>query len=138
MPDADERNYKAFWSYVHFDDEAEQGRISKLAHLISQRVQLITGEPFPIFLDHDGIEWGAKWQMTIDDALRTTRFFIPVLTPSYFKSAACRDELVKFTKAAQALHLKELIFPIYYTDVPDFAAGVTSDDVLVEQAKEFQ
>ena len=55
----------------------------------------VTGEPFEIFQDVDGIGVGELWPDKLDQMLDQARFFIPILTPSYFRSKACRDELEK-------------------------------------------
>ena len=39
---------------------------------------------------------GEHWSGKLDRMLDEARFFIPILTPSYFTSEACRDELDKF------------------------------------------
>ena len=136
--DRSPESYRAFWSYVHKDDESEGGRISQLSRLVSDRASLLTGTDFPIFLDHDGIGWGQKWRMTIEEALERTMFFIPVITPRYFKSEICRAELIKFLASAENLGLRELILPIYYVEVPQFVSNESSDDELIELVKSLQ
>jgi hypothetical protein len=49
---------KAFWSYVHFDNDADGGRIVALAEDISKQYEMITAESIELFLDKDGLEWG--------------------------------------------------------------------------------
>jgi hypothetical protein len=41
-----------------------------------------------------------------------------MVTPSYFNSSACRDELRKFLKAEEKLGRKDLILTIYYIQCP--------------------
>jgi hypothetical protein len=47
-----------FWSYAHLDDEAEGGRISKLAAAVSREYELLTAQPLELFLDRDSIALG--------------------------------------------------------------------------------
>jgi len=41
-----------------------------------------------------------------------------VITPSFFKSAACRSELERFLKREETLGRKDLILPVYYVECP--------------------
>lgn len=127
-----------FWSYVHEDDKDEGGRITALAELLSRRLRLLTGQNFQIFLDHDSIGWGDDWESRIDEALIGTTFFIPILTPSYFRSESCRKELIRFCSTAKALGLEELILPIYYVTIPEVDSIAPSGDDLIDLVKRYQ
>lgn len=129
---------QAFWSYVHQDDKDDGGRIGDLSRLLRARVRLLTGADFPIFLDRDSLGWGEEWETKIREALLSTMFFVPIITPSYFRSEACREELVIFSASALALGLKELILPIYYTPVAEFDAPPPSGDELVDLVRRYQ
>ncbi len=50
-------NSEGFWSYVHADDEAEGGRILRLARDVAGQFEMLTGEPLTLFLDKDAIKW---------------------------------------------------------------------------------
>ena len=127
---------EAFWSYVHKDDEAESGRISKLAKDVVDQYELLTGDSIELFLDQDEIKWGDKWREKVDGSLASVAFFIPVLTPRYFKSPECRRELQFFARRANKLGLKELLLPLYYIDIPSFKAETVEDD-LIRMVREF-
>jgi len=58
-----------FWSYVHADDEAEGGRIRRLAERIRNEYSVLTGEDLAIFVDREDIAWGDEWRRRIADAL---------------------------------------------------------------------
>jgi F-box protein 11 len=78
-----------------------------------------TGEKgFTIFQDRRHIGWGQEWQERIDGALDTSTFFIPILTPLFFASDACRDELEKFLRREETLRRSDLVRPLYYVDAP--------------------
>jgi hypothetical protein len=109
----------AFWSYVQSDDEADQSRITGLAAHLRSLFRVRTAEELDLFLDRESIEWGTEWSERIEDAIAGTTFFIPVITPSYFKSAACRKELMKFTREASRLGLDQLLLPIYWVTVDE-------------------
>lgn len=126
-----------FWSYTHRDNEADRGRITLLAtHLITE-FGLLTGQELVLFVDRSDLKWGDDWRQKIDQGLQRTTFFIPVLTPGYFKSLECRNELDKFTKQAEALGAKELVLPILWAPVPDLAIR-NPEDLLIQVASRYQ
>jgi len=104
----------AFLSYAHHDDR--RGRISRLGHELADEVQARTGEPFPIFLDHDAIGLGEPWRRRLEQGLAEVTFLIPVLSPSFFKSGYCRRELEQFLQRERDLGRDDLILPISYID----------------------
>src|ERR1700741_4459468 len=89
---------QGFWSYVHADDQADGGRISRLARDVVAQFEILTGEALELFLDRDAIQWGEAWRNRIDASLASVVFFIPVLTPRYFMSPECRRELQFFAR----------------------------------------
>ncbi|MEN3320656.1 MAG: hypothetical protein V7643_4058 [Mycobacterium sp.] len=126
-----------FWSYVHGDDSAEGGRISRLSRDVTAQYQLITGEDLQIFMDKEDLNWGDQWRFRINEAIVAGTFFIPVISPRYFQSTECRRELTHFAQTAKALGVVELIMPILYADFPALNADPCPDD-LIALAKSFQ
>ena len=78
-------------------------------------------DQLPLFIDRNDISWGDEWRRRIGTALAETTFFIPVITPLYFKRQECRNELLSFVGQAQSLGAIELVMPILYVEVPDLA-----------------
>ena len=76
----------AFLSYTRFDDQHDGGKITEFCKRLVNTVQAVTGASFRIFQDVGGIGLGQHWPGKLDEMLDETRFFIPVLTPSYFNS----------------------------------------------------
>ena len=122
---------KGFWSYVHKDDEADQGRICCLAHDVAEQFEMLTGESIELLVDKDALKWGDNWKDKIDASLASVAFFIPVLTPRYLMSPECRRELQFFARRAENLGIKELVLPLYYVRVPALEAEVPDDDLVV-------
>jgi hypothetical protein len=123
---------QGFWSYVHDDDRAEGGRISRLARDIVDQYQMLTGEEIRLlFLDKDDIEWGDQWRKEIDSSLASVAFFIPVITPRYFMSPECRRELQFFLRRASDLGIKELILPLHYINVPALDDETAEDELII-------
>jgi hypothetical protein len=109
----------AFLSYTRLDDEFFGGAITSLRKFLELGVKVVTGDKnFNIFQDIDGIEFGQQWQGRLDEAIFTTRFLIPIITPLFFRSDACRDELEKFVQHEKALGRDDLILPIYFVTAP--------------------
>ena len=108
----------AFMSYVRFDDKHENGRLTEFRERLSNEVQMQTGDEFPIFQDRNDIKWGQNWKERIDTSIDGTTFLIPIITPSFFKSDACRDELMRFIEIEKELNRNDLILPVYYVGCP--------------------
>jgi TIR domain len=120
-----------FWSYVHADDLAEQGRIRQLASDLADQYALISGESIEIFVDRDALAWGDNWREKIDASLESIVFFVPVITPRFFQSTECRRELHAFASGAESLGVRELILPLVYADVPALHEDAPNDEAIV-------
>ena len=118
----------AFLSYVHADDV--DGRISNLRQRMSDEVQIQTGKPFPIFQDRNDLKWGQAWEERINASIDSVTFLIPVITPSFFNSPYCREEVERFLDREKREGRKNLILPILYVDTP--AVADESDTLAVE------
>jgi parallel beta-helix repeat protein len=108
----------AFMSYVNFDDTHEEGRLTEFCRRLSGEVRMQTGEESCIFQDRKDIDWGQQWQHRIDESLDAATFLIAIITPSFFKSKACRNELERFLDREAKLRRGDLILPVYYLDCP--------------------
>ena len=128
---------QGFWSYVHTDDQAEGGRISRLARDVASQFEMLTGEQLALFLDRDAIKWGEGWRDKVDSSLASVAFFIPVLSPRYFMSPECRREMQFFARQATRLGIKELVLPLLYVDVPSIHDETATDD-LIRLVRTFQ
>jgi CheY-like chemotaxis protein len=109
----------AFLSYTRRDDEFFGGAITSLRKFLELGVQVVTGQKnFNIFQDIDGIEFGQQWERRLDRAVVSTIFLIPVITPLFFQSTACRDELKKFIAHEKKQKRDDLILPLYFVTAP--------------------
>ena len=104
----------AFMSYVRFNDQHDDGQLSQFRERLAAEVRAQTGEEFPIFQDRNDIAWGQNWQQRIDEALDAVTLLVVIITPSLFRSPACRDEFQKFLDREGALGRGDLILPVYY------------------------
>jgi parallel beta-helix repeat protein len=121
----------AFMSYVRADDAHDAGRLTQFCERLASEVRMQTGEEFPIFQDRKDIAWGQQWKSRIEGALDAITFLVPIITPGFFKSPPCREELERFLDREKKLGRNDLIFPVYYvaTDVLD-EEGKRSADPL--------
>ena len=109
----------AFLSYVRFDDQHNGERISRLREQLEGEIRAVTGRQVRILQDRQDIAWGNSWKQWIEDSLGAVAFLIPVVTPSFFQSAACRDEFRQFREREEALDRDDLILPLYYIDADE-------------------
>ena len=74
------------------------------------------------------------WRDRIEKSLDGVTFLIPILTPSFFKSEACREEVQSFLRRETELGRRDLILPIYYfqADVMDQQALRRGDPLATE------
>lgn len=117
---------RVFFSYVHSDDDAEHGRILRLASAVRAEYRLLSGEDIEIFTDRT-IEWGEDWRQRIAEALEAASFFMPVLTPGFFQSEECRKETKAFVESASELGVSQQILSIRYISVPDLVEDSIDD-----------
>lgn len=117
---------RAFLSYAHADNDREHGRILRLAQLIAEEFESLTGTRIEIFTDA-AIKWGQDFRDKLNEALQETTFFIPVLTPTFFLRDECRNEMSQFAASAKALGLEELLLSIRYLPVSDMREGSTDE-----------
>jgi F-box protein 11 len=106
----------AFLSYVRSDDK--YGHITEFRQRLSDEVHVQTGEEFLIFQDRNDILWGQNWKQRIEESIDEVTFLTPIITPSFFNSPACRDELERFLEREKELQRDDLILPVYYVDCP--------------------
>lgn len=110
---------QAFLSYTRLDNEFFGGEITALRKFLELGVKVVTGQrDFGIFQDIDGIEFGQQWQKVLDQAISGALLLMPIITPLFFSSDGCRDELQKFLAHEKALGRDDLILPIYYVTAP--------------------
>lgn len=112
------RTYGAFWSYTRFDNENDEQWLTALCEALVTEVRASSGKAFKIFQDKDGIAWGERWKQKLVSSADDAVFLIPIITPSYFASDACRQELQQFVTRENATGFRELILPLYYIATP--------------------
>jgi DNA-directed RNA polymerase specialized sigma24 family protein len=108
----------AFMSYASNDDKHDGGNLTRFRERLSGEVQMQMGEEFVIFQDRKHILWGQNWKERIEESLDAVTFLIPIITPSFFNSSYCREELQRFLERERKLNRSDLILPVYYVSCP--------------------
>jgi len=103
-------------SYVHSDDN--RGRLTEFRERLGDEVHMQIGEEFSIFQDRKDILWGQNGEARIKESLDEVTFLILIITPSFFKSQPCRDELQRFLEREKELGRDDLVLSVYYVDCP--------------------
>jgi len=124
------RNPVAFLSYVRDDDAHDFGGVSKFRERLEGEVKIQSGQRFEIFQDRNDIRWGQFWQERITESLSEVTFLIPIITPSFLVSPACRSEFETFLRMEQTLGLNKLILPVYYVSCDALDADGGSDPIV--------
>ena len=104
-------------SYARLDDDRFR-RLTQFREDLSAEVQRQIGEEFPIFQDSKDIQWGQNGEARIKESLDEVTFLIPIITPRFFNSPDCRDELERFLEREKELERDDLVLPVYYIDCP--------------------
>jgi chromosome segregation ATPase len=101
-----------------------------LAAQLQEAYGLTTGEELELFVDRESLVWGDAWKERIAVAIAGTTFFIPFLTPRYFESSECRQELLKFLGEARRGGVEQLLLPVYYVTVEELD-GEPTDELMI-------
>ena len=117
----------AFMCYARFNEQHDDGQLSQFRALLSAEIRVQTGEEFPIFQDRNDIAWGEAWQQRINEALDTVTLLLVIITPSFFRSPACRSEVERFLARERKLGREDLILPVYYVSTPELDDPVLRD-----------
>lgn len=111
-----QENYIGFLSYSCADNACTNNTITKICHSLENELYIRLGKKVKIFQDNKDIHIGEQYHTKIEELLETTPFFIPVLSPNYFKSRECLTELKKFLEIEKMNRYNDRILPIQFVD----------------------
>ena len=104
----------AFLSYTRKDDEFFGGYITAFRKMLENAVHVVSGqETFQIFQDIEGIVIGENWKKKLADVIQESSFLVPILSPLFFNSGPCTDEVKEFLAHERVLKRDDLILPVY-------------------------
>lgn len=105
----------AFLSYTHQDDQFFGGYISTFRQKLEDAVHVVTGQlTFRLFQDVEGLVLGENWQKKLSDVIGKSSLLVPMMTPLFFNSSYCRDEVDLFLKHEKEVGRGDMIIPIYF------------------------
>lgn len=124
--------WQVFWSYAREDDKNSHGAISTLMQQVRDEFAFMTGDELSDFQDTKDIPWGSNWTQVIEENVHATVFFIPILTPTYFRRPNCIREfgaaLANLTEAG----IQDGIFPLRFADF-----DATLDRLVDQRLREY-
>jgi CheY-like chemotaxis protein len=107
----------AVLSYTRKDDEFFGGYITAFRKTLESAVHVVTGiEDFHLFQDIEGIVLGEHWQKKLADAIDEASFLVPMVSPLFFNSRPCREEVDLFLARERRLRRDDLILPVYFLE----------------------
>lgn len=115
-----------FLSYSTVDNKRDNDGIAKLCTDLSEEVKAQTGKDFPIFMDRYDLKWGDVWEDRLKAAVASASFFFPVLSPLFFESEHCNQEVEWFLNYELKTGRKDLMVPILYIS-PEW---ITNTDMI--------
>ena len=131
MTPPDESGNDVFLSYATLDDSpfgsAQRGWVSFLRDALDVRLSQLTGQRASIIMDRE-VPIRQALGPVLEDALRKSRTFLPVVSPAYLQSENCLRELRYFLAAvgpnlpgaSQRLRIFEVIKdPVPFAELPD-------------------
>jgi hypothetical protein len=110
-----------FFSYSREDDQGSRGGLSDLRDAIQVELSAQLGRSqtdFRIWQDKAAISLGMLWENEIQQGIRQSVFFIPIITPRALRSHHCGLEFQSFLAREAELGRADLVFPILYIPVP--------------------
>ena len=102
---------KVFWSYAKRDD-AKPRHVTELRNQFEVVLGQCAGNDIELFQDTTGLSWGVDWRAKLENEVKESDIFICILSPSYFSSKMCMQEVVWATEAGVRIH------PILYRICP--------------------
>ena len=130
----------AFMSYARFNDAHDDGQLSSFRERLAAEVRAQTGREFVIFQDRTDIAWGQNWRQRIEETLDVVTLLLVMITPGFFGSAACREEVARFLERERELGRSDLILPVYYIgarQIDDPAMRESDEMARVLAARQF-
>jgi cobaltochelatase CobT len=114
----------AFFSYARHDDVAVGGLLSKIRKKLETEIQIHAGDDeLEVFQDSDDLKPGDEWERKLREAIDSSAFFIPVITPFYYKRPVCRRELEIWLANYKAEDERRRIIPVRFVGLPPTKVG---------------
>lgn len=113
-----------FFSYAHSDDTF--GFLTNLRNDLCDEYRVLTGDELELFFDRDSIEWGERWEKSIEESVDAAGVFLPVVSPCYLASSSCMKELSQYLAKVEKAGAGDLILPLMMIDPSATRGGLTT------------
>jgi len=122
------KSHYFFLSYARDDDY--DGKISRIKNILDHELKIIIGKKYDIFQDIKDINWGENWEKKICEKLTIIPFLIPFISPSFFNSHNCCNEIQNFLSIEKSRKRDDLILPIYFISIDDLPWGKDKKNII--------
>lgn len=134
-----EFEYDVFISYARDDIKAieELHKFSwtiEFCKKLKARLGLSTSKKLEIFLDDNNMLLGDKISDKLKEDIQSSKFFIPLLSPNYFNSRWCREELSYFLEIQPNEKQTRYIIPLILSPYEDLSWN-DSEKELIKQVE---
>lgn len=115
-----------FLSYCHADNDHLKGAILQFVNDIIDEYNYETSNTLGLFVDKTSINWGEDWRQALDRGIGNANIILPIITPRYVRSEACRKELLDFNTRVTE-HGPNRILPLMLQSI-DGMTGISDRD----------
>ena len=112
---------KVFWSYAKRDD-AKPCHVTQLRKQFEIVLGQCLGKDIKLFQDTTDLKWGSDWRKTLKLEVKSSDVFVCILSPSFFNSKICIQEIIWAIESDVAIH------PILYRACPNKLQSSFSED----------
>jgi len=124
------RRLAVYISYAFPDNK--DGFVTQLTDLLRQELQIQAGEQIPVAWDTSRTG-PAGFSKEEDRRVERATILVPVISPSYFNSDACRKEFELFHEKQAPRSKNPQIFPVYFVTAAEFdKASAESKDLWLQ------
>ena len=107
---------QVFFTYTQGDDALLNGGISWLCEELQRVLRELAGEKIQVIQDADVIAFGERWRDSETNRLSDKRVLVPILSPSYLASTACRAQARMFLDLETDAGRQDRLLPIFLID----------------------
>ena len=112
---------RVFWSYANRDNPKPHN-VTLLREAFENVLGQCIGDDVTVFQDKSGLKWGDEWRRRLEEEVISADVFVCLLSPSYFASKMCIQELV------WAMESNIKIRPILYRSCKNGMASSFSEE----------
>ncbi|CAN5834390.1 hypothetical protein BH11PLA1_BH11PLA1_22240 [soil metagenome] len=122
--------------YSREDDATLYDFVKNFSDKLSAAIRSRTGETIAKFVyDHKLLAWGDPWRAVIDEALESSLFLLPMVSPLFLKSDECLREYREFIAIERKRNRRDLILPLLLFASPYVCGKESPSDNIADVVK---